>query len=97
MSGKRVPGQTVEIDGNESWLVLSESEKQETQEGTLWIHQCGATVEMVSVALSHRVPGMLLAGSGDVKRLDVPYCPNCEMLPSAHGTFYDSGEYHINW
>lgn len=94
MTEKRDGGQTVRENGQKIWLVMSES----TKENEGWLHNCGNAVITTTVYLSNRVPknmGMPLAGSGEVQRLNVPYCPNCENRPTG-GIFYYSGGWHIN-
>jgi hypothetical protein len=72
----------------EEYKVLSES-TQDPEDGS-YVHKCGATVLAKTVYLSVRNPQMPLAGSGDVIRQVVPFCPDCGPMPPDHGTILET-------
>lgn len=72
----------------EKYKVLSESVRD--PEDDSYIHKCGAVVMGRTVYLSVRNPLMPLAGSGEVIREVVPYCPDCGPVPSEHGTILET-------
>jgi len=50
---------------------------------------CGALVLFVHAYISvHTTLFSNCAGSGSVKQIDMPYCPNCEITPSDRGCIH---------
>jgi hypothetical protein len=75
---KRQPGI---LDNNNNWLVLTESTRQ--KDGT-WVHKCGSPIDQKVLHQTVYDGLFLLSGSGEVRTMHIPYCPNCETEPDIH-------------
>lgn len=83
---KRAAGQVIEKDGEEIWLVLSESTGKE---GVGFKHKCGAEIQGATVYHPIWDGPFAMSGSGRVHKETVPFCPECEMPPNEHGAPID--------
>jgi hypothetical protein len=59
-------------------------------DGSFACWKCGTDILVKEVSFSVHFKEMPLAGSGEVRRKMVPYCPNCESEPSDHGFIQES-------
>lgn len=55
------------------------------EDTSAWIHSCGATLAEAIVNHSVHLKALPLAGTGEVKRERVPYCPSCGEAPNPYG------------
>lgn len=78
MGDKRTGGRTVERDGGQVYLVLTESIQHPDQS---WLHKCGTDVRARTVTQSIHDGPFPLSGYGRVATSQVPYCPTCETEP----------------
>jgi hypothetical protein len=69
------------LDANNHWLVLTESTRLE--DGT-WVHKCGTAIEQRILHQTEYDGIFLLSGSGKVRTMHIPFCPNCEAEPKVH-------------
>lgn len=65
------------------WLVLTESTGDDDKG---YIHTCGATIMGAKIAHPVWDGPFPMSGSGRCLYETVPYCPECELQPSFHGT-----------
>ncbi len=79
------------LKSNGVFLVFGESVLSES--GT-YTHHCGSVLGSASVTLSHRNMFFLISGNGETRVINVPFCPNCEKMPT-EGVYYDRGSWHI--
>ncbi len=83
---KRQGGRTTKKDGEDIWLVLTESEGKE---GVGFTHSCGEEIQGTSVASPIWDGPFRMSGSGRVHTQTVPFCPKCETPPDYHGAPID--------
>lgn len=78
--------------GQKKWLVLTESTQD--PQTKYWTHQqCGGEIQAKEVFLSVHDGPFPLSGHGEVRHVQVPYCPNCENEPSRFGSIDTQGTY----
>ena len=59
-------------------------------DGSYACWNCGAEVLVKTVPFSVHFAEMPLAGGGEVRNKQVPFCPNCEREPPSHGIITES-------
>ena len=85
---KRSSGSVV-FDGGEKWRVLTESSGEG---GKGFTHNCGTEILGKDVLCTVRDGLFPLSGGGEVRKVTVPYCPNCELEPQNTGEISAKGE-----
>ncbi len=66
--------------------VLAGSVKDE--ETGAWMHSCGTRLAAVTVSHPLHLRAMPLAGFGEVRSEEVPFCPSCQTKPSPNGSIW---------
>ncbi|OHA48815.1 MAG: hypothetical protein A2806_03920 [Candidatus Terrybacteria bacterium RIFCSPHIGHO2_01_FULL_48_17] len=68
-------------------LISQHAEAYYTKTGEVFVcKNCGAEVQEVHAYISlHTTLFSNCAGSGKVKQVGIPYCPNCELTPNNRG------------
>lgn len=83
---KRQSGQVIKENGEDIWLVLSESKGKD---GEGFTHNCGERIMAAKVAHPIWDGPFKGSGGGACQYETIPYCPNCEIKPDFHGSPID--------